>query len=67
MESYTTEFLAEQITVCSECLCSSCWQGIFMCDKSRTANIIKMTKRDLIKLNKEHISYMKTDRQLQGE
>lgn len=52
------------VTVCSECLKASCWQGIFMCDNSRNAGTVQKTKAELRKLNREHPSYWKTDLEL---
>jgi hypothetical protein len=52
------------ITVCAACLQASCWQGIFMCDQSRNANIGEKTRRELKALNLEHPSYWKTDKEL---
>jgi hypothetical protein len=54
----------EKITVCDKCLRASCWQGIFMCDESRLAGTVQKTKHELEKLNLEHSSYLKTDKQL---
>lgn len=45
------------ITVCSECLRASCWQGEFMCDKARTAGTVEKTREQLAQLNREHPSY----------
>jgi len=45
------------VTVCSECLMATCWHGIFLCDRSRSANIVKKPIRDLRALNREHESY----------
>lgn len=32
-----------KVTVCSECFCASCWQGIFYCDKSKEASTTTKT------------------------
>ncbi len=45
------------IVVCAECLRASCWQGIFMCDKARDADITEKTRKELEVLNLEHPSY----------
>ena len=45
------------ITVCAECFMASCWQGIFMCDKARDADITTKTVAELKKLKLEHPSY----------
>lgn len=49
------------ITVCDKCLQASCWQGIFMCDDSRTAGTIEKTKYELSKLKLEDPSYWETE------
>jgi len=45
------------ITVCSNCFCASCWNGIFMCDKSDIAGTIDLPIKFLDKLNLENRSY----------
>src|SRR5574338_265036 len=45
------------ITVCSECLQASCWQGEFYCDDYKTAGTKRLTIRELRKLDREHESY----------
>ena len=45
------------ITVCAECLQASCWQGKFMCDNSKNANIVEITVRSLRILQMENESY----------
>jgi len=50
--------LDDKITVCDKCLKASCWQGIFMCVESRDAGTIEKTRRELIKLDKEHTDYI---------
>jgi hypothetical protein len=47
-------------TVCSECLRASCWQGIFMCDKARSAGTVQKTRRQLRKLALENPDYWRT-------
>lgn len=49
------------ITVCAACLCASCWQGIFMCQQSKTADIVEKTREELIALNREHPDYWEPD------
>lgn len=51
----------QYITVCASCLQASCWLGEFYCDNYKTANIVKRTVRDLIKLNREHPEYWKKE------
>lgn len=52
------------ITVCDACLCASCWQGLFMCDRSKTAGTVQKTRAELKKLGLENPCYWLTDRQL---
>lgn len=47
----------EKVTVCSNCLRASCWQGIFMCDESRSAGTVEKDVQELTELNLEHPSY----------
>jgi hypothetical protein len=35
------------VTVCSECLCASCWQGVFLCHKSGAAGTMDLDVRYL--------------------
>jgi len=51
------------VTVCSECLQASCWQGVFMCDKAKSSGTVQKTRRELRKLGLEHESYWKPDKQ----
>jgi hypothetical protein len=34
--------LKTHVLVCSKCYQASCWQGIFMCDESKNADVIEM-------------------------
>lgn len=52
------------VTVCAECLRASCWQGLFMCDKAGSAGTVQKTRAELAALDKEHLSYWKTDKEL---
>lgn len=45
-----------QVYVCSECLTASCWHGEFMCQKARTAGIVKRTVAELDAMGLEHPS-----------
>lgn len=47
------------ITVCSKCLCASCWQGFFMCDESRTAGTVTRTRSELRPLGRENPEWWK--------
>ena len=47
----------EKVTVCSNCLRATCWQGMFMCDESRYASTIEKDVQELAELNLEHPSY----------
>lgn len=42
------------ITVCSDCLRTSCWHGEFMCDNATAAGIIELTELELTGLHREH-------------
>ena len=48
---------SEKITVCDNCFEASCWQGIFMCEKSKNAGIVEKTVDELLELTTEHPSY----------
>lgn len=52
------------VTVCAECLCASCWQAIFMCQRSQFADITTKSVRELRELAMEHECYWKTDEEL---
>lgn len=45
------------IEVCDNCLQSSCWLGIFMCDNAFEAGTVLKTVAELRKLALEHESY----------
>lgn len=45
------------VTVCSECLKASCWQGHFMCDASRGAGTVDKPISELRTLRLEHPDY----------
>lgn len=42
------------VTVCASCLTASCWNYEFVCQEYRTANIKRMTVRELRALDREH-------------
>jgi hypothetical protein len=48
------------ITVCSECLQASCWQGEFYCDSAKTAGTVEKTRAELEALALEHPDYWST-------
>jgi hypothetical protein len=48
----------ELITVCDNCYRASCWHGIFMCDDSDIAGTIELSRRELLRINKEHPDYI---------
>lgn len=52
------------ITVCDSCLCACCWQGELYCPDYANAGTVQKTRRELLLLNREHPSYLKTDAQL---
>jgi hypothetical protein len=47
-----------ELDVCDHCLRAVCWWGIFGCDKYYEAGPVKRKVRDLIKLGREHKSYL---------
>lgn len=49
------------ITVCDHCLCASCWQGVFYCDKAKTAGTIEKPISELAALDLEHPDYWKEE------
>lgn len=49
------------ITVCSACLCASCWQGEFYCDEYKTAGTVEKTIEELTALHREHPEYWDID------
>ena len=48
-----------RVVVCDHCLRASCWQGIFYCDKYKTAGTTEKTVAELRALKREHPSYWK--------
>lgn len=53
------------VTVCSACLCASCWLGEFYCEKAksgRQAGTKQMTVAELRALDREHPDYWKPER-----
>lgn len=53
-----------RITVCAACLQASCWQAVFMCQQSGSANITTRTEDELRTLGREHPDYWLTDNEL---
>jgi hypothetical protein len=49
-----------ELDVCDHCLRAVCWWGIFGCENYQSAGITKRKVRDLIKLGREHKSYLTT-------
>lgn len=45
------------VTVCSECLCASCWKGELMCSESRDAGTVEKTVEELEELGFESPHY----------
>lgn len=45
------------ITVCAACLKASCWQGVWMCEEARGADITQKTVAELTDLALEHPDY----------
>jgi hypothetical protein len=52
----------ETVTVCSECLRASCWQGVYYCEKARTAGTREMTVATLRRLHLEHPRYWRAQK-----
>jgi len=48
----------EKIIVCATCFRASCWNGIFYCDDYQNAGIVWRTKAQLLRMKKEHPSYL---------
>lgn len=59
--------MTRMITVCDACLQASCWQGLFYCDKYKTAGIVQKTEAELLTLGLEHSSYWKTDEEVANQ
>ena len=51
----------DMITVCSECGRACCWQGYFMCDEARGANIASKKRGELKKTKLEAPDWWVTD------
>lgn len=45
------------VTVCSECLCASCWHGEFYCSDYRTSRPVERKASELAALRLEHPSH----------
>lgn len=45
------------ITVCAACLMASCWQGVWLCEEARQADITQKTVAELTALGLEHPDY----------
>ena len=52
------KWLDFELEVCDKCLRAVCWWGIFYCDEYQEAGLTKMKVRELIKLGREHRSYL---------
>jgi hypothetical protein len=52
---------SRRITVCAECLCASCFHGVFMCERSDVANTTTRTVLELRKLDREHPTHYSLD------
>lgn len=46
-----------RVTVCSECLRTSCWMGWFLCDLAKAAGVLELPVWALEKLELEHSDY----------
>jgi len=57
-----TELIKDRlITVCEECLRACCWQGEFMCDDARDADITEKPVSELMALGLESSHYWEND------
>lgn len=65
----STESDNDLITVCSDCLRASCWQGEFFCDSALDpdSSITQKTRGELRELDLEDSRYWKTDYELVEE
>lgn len=45
------------VTVCGECHRASCWQGTYLCEKSRSASTVELCVGDLHNLVLENPDY----------
>lgn len=54
-----SESFPDEVTVCDKCFTAACWQGVFMCEESRDAGIVRMPVSYLKKLGLEHSDYWK--------
>lgn len=45
------------VTVCDECLRACCWQGVFYCERYKTAGTTQKTVAELRALALEHPDY----------
>jgi hypothetical protein len=50
------------VTVCSACLCASCWQAVFFCQGFRVGSSKRMTVGELRALERESPSYWSPER-----
>lgn len=49
------------VTVCANCFKASCWQGIFMCDDAKYANVTECPKEKLVEMGLEHPEYWEVE------
>lgn len=49
------------VTVCDACLQASCWQGVFMCERSTGAGTVEKTLPELREMAREHPSWWDID------
>jgi hypothetical protein len=47
-----------ELDVCDSCLRAVCWWGLFYCWNYQSAGLKKMKVRDILKLQREHKSYL---------
>ncbi len=53
----TCDGQGELVRVCSACKCAACWQGRIMCEMSRRAGTVLMSRKALAKFHRELSNY----------
>jgi len=51
-------WLNYELDVCDKCLRAVCWWGIFYCDDYMSAGLVKKKVSQLLKMGREHKSYL---------
>src|ERR1700675_323703 len=45
------------VTVCDACFKASCWQGIYPCDRAKTAGTVERKASELRELDRENLDF----------